>query len=240
MQSGAGAGADPVLDCGQPSGHNQVPNGSHQPQLSGHRSEAIMSECMHSSRPDLAQDPVRLVKVLAVQQVGLASSSSHDAIAKPLATIAVVLTSRQMPVGSRGRSEQLQRVTSAFTAIGRIASLQQLTISAWDADVHRDSTDVGVDAVECLAALGVLQQLTALVLNVVPCSAAASLPPLPALRVRRSSCSAQRICTGGKHVMRHTSVTRRDCSVVLGRGHESLGVWRWTLKVAAALFVSID
>ena len=64
-----------------------------------------------------------------------------------------------------------------------MTSLRELNIGNWMPD--RDGADKA-DAAECLAPLAALTQLTGLRVAMLHGSAAASLPPLPALRVRIS------------------------------------------------------
>ena len=81
-----------------------------------------------------------------------------------------------------------------FEAIARVTTLREVTIGNWMPD--RDGGGDGVDAAGDLAPLAALTQLAALRLAMLHGSAAASLPPLPALKVRAGT--PLEICIGGQ------------------------------------------
>ena len=88
-----------------------------------------------------------------------------------------------------------------LSAIACITSLQQLTIGSWERSGH----DSDADSDKCLASLQALKHLTGLQLSPLPGIAAASLPPLPALRVRAAA--ARR----SVQPREHANIVRQTC-----------------------------
>ena len=94
------------------------------------------------------------------------------------------VVSADLTAWSCGFAAQPQLQGGFFEAIAAVTSLRELNIGNWMPD--RDGGDKA-DAAECLAPLGALTRLTALRVAMLHGSAAASLPPLLALRVCRRS-----------------------------------------------------
>ncbi len=82
-----------------------------------------------------------------------------------------------------GRAAQPQLQGGFFAAIAHLTALRELSVGNWMPD--REGPGKADDV--CLAPLSALSQLSVMRLSMLHGSAAASLPPMPTLRVRSVS-----------------------------------------------------